>query len=234
MSRFERAGRSAASRARDAVERGRDHRRCCCVLFSGGSVRDAAAEIDPGVGRDVVAAVGEPTELGRRQAAVRRPRRRELTSGPLARRRARRRRIRRDRGRAPPAGARGCRRSPPDAFDPAEIGAQAAARSRSSRPLLVTGDSLSTPLDSELARRLAAGRGRGGPRSPPRRPGSRTPTIVDWGELSTAQVASDHPDAVVVFIGANEGYAMPGPGRRARSSAAGPTTRRRSRTGSAR
>jgi hypothetical protein len=35
--------------------------------------------------------------------------------------------------------------------------------------------------------------------------------LADWGELSTAQVADDHPDAVVVFIGANEGYGMPGP-----------------------
>jgi len=35
--------------------------------------------------------------------------------------------------------------------------------------------------------------------------------IADWGELSTAQVARDHPDAVVVFIGANEGFDLPGP-----------------------
>jgi hypothetical protein len=36
--------------------------------------------------------------------------------------------------------------------------------------------------------------------------------LADWGELSTAQVAAEEPDAVVVFIGANEGYGMPGPG----------------------
>ena len=35
--------------------------------------------------------------------------------------------------------------------------------------------------------------------------------MVDWGQLSASQVARDHPDAVVVFIGANEGYGIPGP-----------------------
>ena len=42
--------------------------------------------------------------------------------------------------------------------------------------------------------------------------GISNPTLVDWGQLS-AQVAEDHPQAVVVFIGANEGYPLPGPGR---------------------
>ena len=32
--------------------------------------------------------------------------------------------------------------------------------------------------------------------------------IVDWGALSATQAANDDPDAVVVFIGANEGYPM--------------------------
>src|SRR5204863_1525168 len=39
--------------------------------------------------------------------------------------------------------------------------------------------------------------------------------FVDWGKLSGAQVAKDRPEAVVVFIGANEGFDMPGPGGRA-------------------
>jgi hypothetical protein len=36
--------------------------------------------------------------------------------------------------------------------------------------------------------------------------------LVDWGKLSSYQVRHYHPDAVVVFIGANDGYSMPGPG----------------------
>jgi hypothetical protein len=32
--------------------------------------------------------------------------------------------------------------------------------------------------------------------------------LVDWGQLSASQANDDDPDAVVVFIGANEGYAM--------------------------
>ena len=35
--------------------------------------------------------------------------------------------------------------------------------------------------------------------------------LVDWGKLSSTQASTDHPDAVVLFIGANEGYPMPGP-----------------------
>jgi hypothetical protein len=35
--------------------------------------------------------------------------------------------------------------------------------------------------------------------------------LVDWGRLSSTQAANDDPDAVVLFIGANEGYPMPGP-----------------------
>ncbi len=34
--------------------------------------------------------------------------------------------------------------------------------------------------------------------------------LVDWGQLSSTQAANDDPDAVVLFIGANEGYPMPG------------------------
>ena len=34
--------------------------------------------------------------------------------------------------------------------------------------------------------------------------------LLDWGELSTQQVKRRKPDAVVVFIGANEGFPMEG------------------------
>jgi hypothetical protein len=35
--------------------------------------------------------------------------------------------------------------------------------------------------------------------------------LVDWGQLSTAQVHRNRPDATVVFVGANEGFPMSRP-----------------------
>jgi len=79
--------------------------------------------------------------------------------------------------------------------------------------LLVTGDSLSTPLDIEIARKLAdQGAGVQVIRDPHLATGISNTGLVDWGQLSNSQAANDDPDAVVVFIGANEGYPMPGPG----------------------
>ena len=98
----------------------------------------------------------------------------------------------------------------PEAFDPAAVGAKPAAR-RPLKTLLVTGDSMSQPLDVELARKLAGGNVKV-IRDPHVGTGISNPLIADWGELSTSQVAKKHPDAIVVFIGANEGFPMPGPG----------------------
>jgi hypothetical protein len=98
----------------------------------------------------------------------------------------------------------------PEAFDPLAIGAPAPPK-QALDTLLVTGDSLSTPLDAVLGRRLAPD-GVEVIRDPHLGTGISNSAFTDWGELSTGQVERDHPDAVVVFIGANEGYAMPGPG----------------------
>jgi hypothetical protein len=38
-------------------------------------------------------------------------------------------------------------------------------------------------------------------------------SIVDWGKLSALQVKQDQPDAVVMFMGANEGFPMQVAGR---------------------
>jgi hypothetical protein len=38
--------------------------------------------------------------------------------------------------------------------------------------------------------------------------------FVDWGKLSGQQVKRDRPDAIVVFIGANEGFPLKGAGGR--------------------
>jgi hypothetical protein len=87
--------------------------------------------------------------------------------------------------------------------------ARSAARPRL-RTLLVTGDSLSVPLDDDLSRRLA-------PavrviRDPHIGTGISSDFLLDWRAEARAQVRRDHPDAVVMFIGANDGFPLTGPG----------------------
>lgn len=206
MSRFERQGAMRFS-ARDAVL-AVAITAVLCVLLSGGSVGDASAEIDPGVSQELVSAIGEPAgwiadrfPFADAQAA--------LTSGlspedELG-----------EGGFAVSTGAGGAAatsRVPPvtpDAFDPVEVGAPAPAKQQL-ETLLVTGDSLSTPLDQELARRLAPAGVEVIP-DPHLATGISNSDLVDWGELSTGQVREHQPDAVVVFIGANEGYSIAGP-----------------------
>jgi hypothetical protein len=71
--------------------------------------------------------------------------------------------------------------------------------------VLVTGDSLSTPLDTSLARDLTP-TGVKVIREPHLGSGISKSFLVDWGQLSADQVRKNKPDAVVVFIGANEGF----------------------------
>jgi lysophospholipase L1-like esterase len=96
----------------------------------------------------------------------------------------------------------------PDAFDPGQLGA--AAPKRALRHLLVTGDSMTMPLDAVLARRLAGGNAVEVTREPHIGTGISKTALVDWGKLSARQTAAQKPDAVVVFIGANEGFPMKG------------------------
>jgi hypothetical protein len=95
----------------------------------------------------------------------------------------------------------------PEAFDPEAMGLPAPDK-LDLKTLLVTGDSLSQPLDVELARRLS-GDGVKVVRDAHVGTGISNTTIVDWGRLSVRQVERDHPDAVVVFIGANDGFPFP-------------------------
>ena len=177
------------------------------VLFSGGSIRDATAQIGPGIGRDIVNAVGGPTEWVADRLPLQSAQHEltgglspdtELVAGGFQ---------------APTTGPRAPNGVPPvtpDAFDPASIGAQPPPKEQLGK-LLVTGDSLSTPLDTELARRLAPD-GVDVVREPHLGTGISNSAVVDWGQLSASEVAAEHPDAVVVFIGANEGYGIPGQG----------------------
>jgi lysophospholipase L1-like esterase len=97
-----------------------------------------------------------------------------------------------------------------DSFDPTKLGL-AAPPKKPLHTLLVTGDSMSEPLDSDLAQALD-------PKNvhviqdPHIGTGISQTELLDWGKEAAAQVKQDHPDAVVIFIGANDGFPMPGPG----------------------
>jgi len=75
--------------------------------------------------------------------------------------------------------------------------------------LLVTGDSMSEPLDSDLAETLVPD-GINVVRDPHIGTGISTTFVVDWGTLAADQVSKYHPEAIVVFIGANDGFPMQG------------------------
>ncbi|MFL5906304.1 MAG: GDSL-type esterase/lipase family protein, partial [Solirubrobacterales bacterium] len=169
------------------------------LIFAGGSIRHAADELKPGLGRDIVKAVGGPAGW----IADRLPfaeTRRDLTSWLSPEQQLT--------GTGFEAGGASPGRAAP-VTPPVPTTPQPLHR------LLVTGDSLSTPLDIEIARKLAD---RGGgvqvTRDPHLATGISNTGLVDWGQLSSTQAAEDDPDAVVIFIGANEGYPMPGPGGR--------------------
>ncbi|HEX8121626.1 MAG TPA: hypothetical protein VF549_10230 [Solirubrobacteraceae bacterium] len=99
----------------------------------------------------------------------------------------------------------------PDAFDPAALGER--TKPAPLKTMLVTGDSLAMPLDAELARRLSD-RGVKVDRDPHIGTGISKDAVglVDWAKLSAKQSKDNDYDAVVMFIGANEGFDMPGPG----------------------
>jgi lysophospholipase L1-like esterase len=175
------------------------------VLFEGSSVRTAGEEMQPGLERDVVLAVGEPAGW----VADRLPFD-EWGDDALA--------FIEDEGvgdeggfdTTPNAARGGIPAVSPDSFDPAELGAQPDPP-RELENILVTGDSLAMPLDVETARRMAErDEGVEVERDPHVGTGISKTGLLDWGKLSTDQVADREPEAVVVFIGANEGFPLPG------------------------
>jgi hypothetical protein len=99
-----------------------------------------------------------------------------------------------------------------DAFDPASIGLPA-PRKRVLHKLLVTGDSMSTPLNEELYMLLHlhgvhvdSDLHYGG--------GVSKDFVFDWPDEAAAIARQDKPDATIVFIGANEGFPLRGPNGR--------------------
>ncbi len=177
------------------------------VLFEGHSIRHAGQELKSGWQRTLVLAVGRPAgwasdelylnDLKGKLTAWLRPGGGLGSSGPGG--------FNASAGAA--AGATAA--ITPDAFDPAALG----QKPRAPAPLktmLVTGDSMSQPLDATLARGLAQnGSGVKTIRDAHLGTGISKTDLVDWGRLSVAQVKQDHPNAVVMFIGANEGFPMP-------------------------
>jgi lysophospholipase L1-like esterase len=177
------------------------------VLFEGASVRHAGETMGPGLGRDFVLAVGRPAgwiadrlplaSVSRDATSWLSPDRKLGSAGG---------------GFASARTAVAGTQVPlvtPDAFDPAAIGAPPAPKRRL-RTLLVTGDSMVMPLDADLAQQLVP-KGVHVIQDPHIGTGISNTFIADWGRLSTGQVARDHPDAVVMFLGANDGFPMRGP-----------------------
>jgi hypothetical protein len=174
------------------------------VILVGGTVRDAAEDMEDGWERTMVMAVGKPAAWVADQlplqdlvADVTQP----LKSGS-------------DEGSGPggfdeagsAATATGVPPVTPDAFDPAALG-EDPAPPRELATVLVTGDSMSMPLDAEVARDLA-GTDVKVERDPRVGTGISITGIVDWGRLSSRQVEEHTPEAVVMFLGANEGFPL--------------------------
>jgi lysophospholipase L1-like esterase len=175
------------------------------VVFAGDSARRAGEQMNPGVGRDVVLFFGKPAgsiadalpfaKVADDATAWVRPDDDLGSNGSFAT-------LTLQTTGVPPV--------TPDAFDPAQLGTKP-AKPGPLKTLLVTGDSLSTPLDTSLARDLAP-KGVKVLRDPHLGSGISKSFLVDWGQLSVDQMRKDKPNAVVVFIGANEGFPFDKPG----------------------
>jgi lysophospholipase L1-like esterase len=208
MERFETAGNRRFTARDSLIAIG-----VCAVILivcAGASIRKAGNEMRSGIGRDAVLAVGKPAGFIADHLPFHRGAN-TLTQwlSPNS-----------NLGNVPggfssnlTVGAAGAVAPvTPDAFLPAQLGLPSPARQRL-HTLLVTGDSMSEPLDQDLAQQLDPG-GVHVIQDPHIGTGISTTVLVDWGKLSAYQVRRDHPNAVVVFIGANDGYSMPGPGGR--------------------
>jgi lysophospholipase L1-like esterase len=113
--------------------------------------------------------------------------------------------------RSVPANAGGVPPVTRDAFDPRSLGQKPPAP-RPLKTVLITGDSMSQPLDADVARSLAP-KGIKVVRDAHIGTMISDTSIVDWGKLSVIQVKQNKPDAVVMFMGANEGFPMQVGGR---------------------
>jgi hypothetical protein len=180
---------------------------CALLLlaFEGRSIRRSGEEMKPGWERSLVLAVGHPAgavsdALGLaavKDTLVAWAHPDDGLSGPGGFDEA-----------TAGAAVRGVPPVTPDAFDPRALGARPAAP-RALRTVLVTGDSLSQPLDAKVARAFSrAATGVSVVRDARLGTGISQSDLVDWGRLSVTQVRKRRPEAVVVFLGANEGFPL--------------------------
>ena len=174
------------------------------LVFEGDAIRGAGEEMTPGWERTIVLAVGDPagwaadrigiSDVDDEVTASLNPDEDLGSAGGGF-------------DDAAPAAKGGIPPVTPEAFDPAALGAKAPPK-RALEKLLVTGDSMAMPLDTELARELAGSVEV--VRDPHVGTGISKDVLVDWSKLATQQIAEHRPDAVVVFIGANEGFPIGG------------------------
>ena len=173
------------------------------IVVGGAAVRDAGEELRPGWERTMVLAFGHPAGWVADQLPFAEPAADATawlsadedlggegfdSTAPSSR------------GGVPPVG--------PEAFEPSDVG-EPAPRRAPLRKVLVTGDSMAMPLDAELGRRLAAD-DVDVVRDPHVGTGISQTELLDWAQLSQSQSREHRPDAVVVFMGANEGFPMRG------------------------
>jgi lysophospholipase L1-like esterase len=181
------------------------------VLMEGASIRNTGEKLDPGVQRSVVRAVGAPAgwladrlplaDLVNGATSWLSPDQ-KLTGGAGS--------FEATSGNPVLTGGSAGALAPvtPDAFDPAALGEKPKPIAKLNT-LLVTGDSLAQPLDVTLARDLSS-KGVKTVRDAHLGTGISKTDIVDWGQLSALQTKQRKPDAIVMFMGANEGFPMPG------------------------
>lgn len=178
------------------------------LIVEGPSIRNSGERLDDGLWRTVVLAIGKPAdaisdvlpfaEVGDELTGWLSPDDDRGGPGSFAA------------VAADPAEPGGVPPVTPDYFDPHVLGVDP-PEPRELDTVLVTGDSLAMPLDAEVARRLAA-EGIEVIRDPQIGTGISKVDLGDWGSISVRQTREDEPDAVIVFIGANEGFPMPAPG----------------------
>ncbi len=173
------------------------------VLFKGTGMQDAGERLKPGVERDVVVAAGEPAGWLSDQLPLR------LVADELDDELSPDAELSEEGGFTNAATETSDEVPPvtPDAFPAAALGAKPAPP-RELKTVLVTGDSLSQPLDLEVARRLA-GSGARVQRDARLGTGISKTALLDWGKFAVTQARQEKPDAVVMFIGANEGFPIP-------------------------
>lgn len=176
------------------------------VLVGGRAVREQGEEMQPGVQRDIVMAIAGPagaiadaSPLDDVAKELFRPDGESGDSGPGF-------------AAAGTGSAAGSGAITPADFAPGALPDGPKAGPAELKKLVVTGDSMSQPLDVELGQRLA-GDGVKAPSEPHIGSGLSKDFPIDWAKASAKTGRTSDLDATVVFIGANEGFPLPYAGK---------------------